>query len=58
MGARGLLFGLSQIVSEVAFRTELALTELGQRAAVAEEPASTLNRRGLDIAQRNLHSGQ
>ncbi|HXN52711.1 MAG TPA: hypothetical protein VN943_12315 [Candidatus Acidoferrum sp.] len=51
----GLLFlpqlnGLSQMVSELAFRLESAMKELGERAAVAAELASTLNRRGLDMA--------
>jgi hypothetical protein len=44
------LNGLSQIVSELAFRMESAMKELGERAAVAAELASTLNRRGLDVA--------
>jgi hypothetical protein len=42
------LGGLSQMVSELAFRMESAMKELGERAAVATELASTLNRRGLD----------
>jgi hypothetical protein len=42
------LGGLSQMVSELAFRMESAMKELGERAAVAAELASTLNRRGLD----------
>lgn len=51
----GLLFlpqlrGLSIIVSELSFRMELAIKELGERAAVATELASTLNRRRLDVA--------
>jgi hypothetical protein len=51
----GLLFlpqlsGLSTMVSELAFRMELAMKELGDRAAVAADLASTLNRRGLDLA--------
>jgi hypothetical protein len=51
----GLLFlpqlsGLSIMVSELAFRMEVAMKELGDRAAVAAELASTLNRRGLDVA--------
>lgn len=51
----GLLFlpqlsGLSVMVSELAFRMEVAMKELGDRAAVAAELASTLNRRGLDVA--------
>ena len=44
------LCGLSQMVSELAVRMELAMKELGQRAAVAAELASTLDRRGLDTA--------
>jgi hypothetical protein len=43
------LSGLSQIVSNLAFRLELAMNELGERAAVAAELGSTLNRRGLDV---------
>ena len=51
----GLLFfpqlnGLSVMVSEFALRMEVAMKELGDRAAVAAELASTLNRRGLDVA--------
>jgi hypothetical protein len=42
------LGGLSQMVSDLAFRMESAMKELGDRAAVAAELASTLNRRGLD----------
>jgi hypothetical protein len=42
------LGGLSQMVNELAFRMERAMRELGERAAVAAELASTLNRRGLD----------
>ena len=42
------LGGLSQMVNELAFRMEKAMKELGERAAVAAELASTLNRRGLD----------
>jgi hypothetical protein len=44
------LSGLSVMVSELAFRLELAMKELGDRAAVAAELASTLDRRGLDVA--------
>jgi hypothetical protein len=44
------LSGLSQIVSELAFRMESAMKDLGERAAVAAELASTLNRGGLDPA--------
>ena len=51
----GLLFlpqlsGLSMMVSELALHMEVAMKELGDRAAVAAELASTLNRRGLDVA--------
>jgi hypothetical protein len=44
------LNGLSVMVSELGFRLELAMKELGDRAAVAAELASTLDRRGLDVA--------
>jgi hypothetical protein len=44
------LSGLSQLVSELAFRMESAMKDLGERAAVAAELASTLNRGGLDPA--------
>ena len=44
------LSGLSQMVGELAFRMESAMNELGERAAVAAELASSLNRRGLDVA--------
>ena len=44
------LSGLSQIVSELAFRMEAAMKELGERAAIAAELASSLNRSGLDAA--------
>jgi hypothetical protein len=44
------LSGLSLMVSELAFRLELAMKELGDRAAVAAELASTLDRCGLDVA--------
>lgn len=44
------LSGLSAMVSDLAFRMEAAMQELGDRAAVAAELASTLNRRGLDVA--------
>lgn len=42
------LGGLSQMVNDLAFHMEKAMRELGERAAVASELASTLNRRGLD----------
>lgn len=44
------LSGLSQVVSELAFRMESAMHELGERATVAAELASTLNRSRLDTA--------
>ena len=44
------LTGLSVMVSELAFRLELAMKELGDRAAVAAELASTLDRSRLDVA--------
>jgi hypothetical protein len=44
------LNGLSVMVSELALRMEVAMKELGDRAAVAAELSSTLNRRGLDVA--------
>jgi hypothetical protein len=44
------LSGLSQIVSELAFRIESAMKDLGERAAIAAELASTLNSGGLDAA--------
>jgi len=42
--------GLIRMVSELAFRMESSMKELGERAMVAVELASTLNRRRLDIA--------
>src|SRR6266849_1169274 len=42
--------GLSQIVSELAVRMESAMQEMGERAAVAAELASSLDRRWLDLA--------
>jgi hypothetical protein len=44
------LSGLSQIVAELSFRMESAMQELGERASVAADLASTLNRGGLDPA--------
>jgi len=41
---------LSQIVGELAARMESAMNELGERAAVAAELASSLDRRRLDLA--------
>jgi len=40
---------LSQMVSELAFRMDAAIKQLGERAAAATELSSTLNRRGLDV---------
>lgn len=42
--------GLSQIVSDLAASMESAIKELGERAAMAAELASSLDRRGLDLA--------
>ena len=44
------LSNLSQIVGDLSFRMESAMQELGERASVAAELASTLNRSGLDPA--------
>jgi hypothetical protein len=41
------LGGLSDLVSGLSVRIEAALTELGERAAVAAELASSMNRSGL-----------
>jgi hypothetical protein len=41
---------LSDMVSELAYRMESCMKELGERAVVAMELASTLNRRHLDAA--------
>jgi hypothetical protein len=43
------LHGLSDLVSGLNVRIEAALKELGERAAVAAELASSMNRRGLDV---------
>jgi hypothetical protein len=43
------LSGLSQMVSGFAVRMETAITELGERAALATELASSLERRGVDL---------
>jgi hypothetical protein len=43
------LEGLSDLVSGLSVRMEAALKELGERAAVAAEMASSMNRRGLDV---------
>jgi hypothetical protein len=42
------LDGLSVLVSELSVRMEAAMKELGERAAVAAEMASAMNRRGLN----------
>jgi hypothetical protein len=44
------LSNLSQIVGDLSFCMESAMQELGERASVAAELASTLNRSGLDPA--------
>jgi hypothetical protein len=44
------LCGLSVMVSQLACRMEAAMSELGERANVAAELASSLDRRGLDVA--------
>ena len=43
------LCGLSLMVSELGVRMESAMNELGERAALAADLASSLNRRGLDV---------
>jgi hypothetical protein len=43
------LHGLSDLVSGLSVRIEAALKELGERAAVAGELASSMNRRGLNV---------
>src|SRR5882762_3775207 len=42
--------GLSDLVSELSVRMEAAMKELGERAAAAAELASSIYRRGLDVA--------
>jgi hypothetical protein len=42
------LDGLSNLVSGLSVRMEAALKELGERAAVAAELASSIDRRGMD----------
>jgi hypothetical protein len=42
------LDGLSNLVSGLSVRMEAAMKELGERAALATELASSMNRRGLD----------
>ncbi|HVS88422.1 MAG TPA: hypothetical protein VHF01_09410 [Candidatus Acidoferrum sp.] len=44
------LSGLSQMVSAFAVRMETAITELGERAALATELASSLERRGVGLS--------
>jgi hypothetical protein len=44
------LDGLSHVVSGLSVRMEAAMKELGERAAIAAELASSINRRGLDVA--------
>ncbi len=43
------LDALSDLVSGLSVRMETAMKELGERAAVAVELASSMNRRGLDV---------
>jgi len=43
------LDGLSNLVSGLSVRMEAALKELGERAAVAAELASSIDRRRLDV---------
>jgi hypothetical protein len=43
------LNGLSDIVSSLSVRMETVMKELGERAAVAAELASSMNRRRLDV---------
>jgi hypothetical protein len=43
------LHGLSDLVSGLSVRIEAALKELGERAALAADLVSTVNRRGLDV---------
>ena len=44
------LDGLSHMVSELAVRVENAMSELGERAAIAAQMASSLDRGGVDVA--------
>jgi hypothetical protein len=44
------LDGLSDLVSGLSVRIETAMKELGERAAAAAELASSIDRRGLDVA--------
>jgi hypothetical protein len=43
------LAGLSDLVSGLSVRMEMAVQELGERAAAAAELASSMNRSGLDV---------
>ena len=43
------LDGLSNLVSGLSVRLEMAMQELGERAGAAAELASSMNRRGLDV---------
>ena len=43
------LGSLTQVVSNFAVRMETAITELGERAALATDLASSLERRGVDL---------
>lgn len=45
-----LISNLSQMVGELAARMEWAMQELGERAALAAELSSSLDRRRLDVA--------
>jgi len=44
------LDGLSHMVSDLAVRVETAMSELGERAALATKLASSLDRGGVDVA--------
>jgi len=44
------LDGLSNLVSGLSVRIEAAMKELGERAALATELASSMDRRGVDLA--------
>jgi hypothetical protein len=44
------LDGLSDLVSGLSVRIETAMKELGERAAAAAALASSIDRRGLDVA--------
>lgn len=43
------LDGLSELVSGLSVRMEAAMKDLGERAALAAEMASSINRRGVDL---------